>query len=274
MGKKVRWALLILSLLLLAGCARQQEPAPAPSPTPEHLELPAIQGEGALSEAARRVMQPYEEQLRKVAERSVENLSFTIPGSMLNLLVQDAEAAGAEPREGYYRFSWRQGGRFAYEATVDDAPEIESVTPDPRDEAPMDHQLNGDYAVAGGGLFERVRSYNVAEGLTGGQMEISDSLNGEVTGHEYFSFSVRGDQFYFVDATLNITINKDGEETEEGFLVAAGVLRPDSLEILEYAAANPAQFPDPATMDWGRFAAGVQPVSRVSAQGDAVTLAP
>ena len=138
----------------------------------------------------------------------------------------------------------------------------------------MDNQLNGDYAVSGGGLFERVRSYEIAETVTRGRMEISDTLNGEVTGHEYFAFSVRDGNLYFVDATLNITINADGEDAQDGFLTAVGVLRPDSLEIVECVYDVPEQFPDPAKVNWAQFIAQATPLGHLSAQGENVTVSP
>ncbi|MBR0408955.1 MAG: hypothetical protein IJI53_13050 [Clostridia bacterium] len=266
--------LLFLVLLLLSGCGKEEEKELTPSPTPEHLEAPTIAGDGPLAEAAKAVMAVYEDELSLVAAQSLDNLTYAIPGSMINQFLQDAQASGAEPADGYYRFSRTQGGDYTYETTVDDAPEIEAVTPDPRDETPMDNQMNGDYAVSGGGVFERVRSYEIAEPLTRGRMEISDTLNGQVTGHEYFAYSVRDGNLYFVDASLNITIGMDGQGTQDGFLTAVGVLRPDSLEILECLYTDPDQFPDPAKVNWAQFTAEAKSLSRLSAQGENVTVSP
>ena len=272
--KKTIW-LLILMLICLSGCVdKKEEKEVSPSPTPEHLEAPVIQGDSELAEAAKAVMSVYADELRAVASKSFENLTYTIPGNAINQFIQDVQTSGEKPAEGYYRFSWTQSGDYTYETTVDDAPEIESVTPDPRDETPMDHQLNGDYAVSGGGMFVRVRSYEIAETVTSGRMEISDTLNGEVTGHEYFAFSVRGGDFYFVDATLNISIDINGKETQDGFLTAVGVLRSDSLEILECLFTEHDQLPDPANLNWAEFIAGINPISRVSAHGENVTVSP
>ena len=138
----------------------------------------------------------------------------------------------------------------------------------------MDNQLNGDYEVSGGGRFERVRSYEFAETVTRGRMEISDSLNGEITGHEYFAFSVRDDSLYFVDAALNIIIDESGLHEQDGFIAAVGVLRPDGLDILECAYTDPEQFPDPAKVNWSEFTASIHPITRLSAQGENVTFFP
>ena len=274
MRKHIVLWLLLLMPLLLAACGKEEVEEVSPSPTPEHLEAPSIQGEGKLAETAKNIMSAYEEELSAVAAKSLDNLTYTIPGNVINQFIQDAQASGAEPADGYYRFSWTQSGDYTYETTVDDAPEIEAVTPDPRDEAPMDNQLNGDYEVSGGGLFERVRSYEFAETVTRGRMEISDSLNGEVTGHEYFAFSVRDGSLYFVDATLNITIDESGLHTQDGFITAVGVLKPDSLDILECAYSDPEQFPDPAKVNWSEFAASAHPITRLSAQGENVSIFP
>ncbi|MBR3109475.1 MAG: hypothetical protein IKH30_20145 [Clostridia bacterium] len=274
MRKQKAVCLLILLMLLFSGCGNEDAKDAAPSPTPEHPEAPVIVGEGELAEAAKAVMSVYAEELSAVAARSLENLTYTIPVTLINQFILDAQAANAEPADGYYRFSWSERGDYTYETTVDDAPEIESVTPDPRDETPMDSQLNGDYAVSGGGLFERVRSYEIAETVTRGRMEISDTLNGEVTGHEYFAFSVRDGNLYFVDATLNFTIDQDGFSAQAGFLTAVGVLRADSLETVECAYTDPEQFPDPAKVNWAEFIASAEPINRLSAQKDQVTISP
>ena len=269
----VLWLLLLIPLLL-AACGKEEVKEVSPSPTPEHLEAPVIQGEGKLAETAKNIMSAYEEELHAVAAKSLNNLTYTIPGNVINQFIQDAQASGSEPADGYYRFSWTQSGDYTYETTVDDAPEIDAVTPDPRDEAPMDNQLNGDYEVSGGGRFERVRSYEFAETVTRGRMEISDSLNGEITGHEYFAFSVRDDSLYFVDAALNIIIDESGLHEQDGFIAAVGVLRPDGLDILECAYTDPKQFPDPAKVNWSEFTASIHPITRLSAQGENVTFFP
>lgn len=274
MRKRKLIGLLMLAILLLGGCGKEEEKDISPSPTPEHLEAPVIQGEGEAAEAAKAVMSAYAVEISVVAAGSPDNLTYAIPGNALNQFIRDVQASGAVPADGYYRFSWSQGGNYTYETTVDDAPEIESATPDPRDETPMDSQLNGDYAVSGGGIFERVRSYEIADTVTRGRMEISDSLNGEITGHEYFSFSVRDGELYFVDATLNFNIDGDGENEQEGFLTAVGVLRSDSLEILECVFTAPEQFPDPAKMNWAQFTAEAKPVSSLFAQGENLTVSP
>lgn len=275
MRKRKTILLLIVILICLSGCGEKKEEKDVlPSPTPEHLEAPVIQGDGQLAETAKAVMSVYAEELSIVASRSFENLTYTIPGNMINQFIQDVRASNEEPVDGYFRFSRTQSGDYTYETTVDDAPEIEFVTPDPHDETPMDHQLNGDYAVSGGGLFERVRSYEMAETATHGRMEISDMLNGEVTGHEYFAFSVREGDLYFVDATLNITIDSNGKKTQDGFLTAVGILRADSLEILECIFTDRDQLPDPAKVNWAQFIAEAKPVSRLSAQGENVTVSP
>lgn len=275
MRKQKIICLLFLIVLLLNGCGKKEEPVDvSPSATPEHMEAPVIVGESALAKTAKSVMSVYADELSAVAARSLDNFTYTIPVSILNQFILDVQASGTEPEDGNYRFSWTQRGDYTYETTVDDAPEIDAVTPDPHDETPMDNQLNGDYAVSGGGLFERVRSYDFSQTVTRGRMEISDSLNGQMTGHEYFAFSVRDGIFYFVDATLNFSIGNDGASAQQGFLTAVGVLRSDSLEIIECEFTDPEQFPDPSRMNWAEFSAWVKPLSRLYAQGENVTVSP
>ena len=53
-----------------------------------------------------------------------------------------------------------------------------------------------------------------------------------------------------------------------------GVLRPDGLDIIEYHIDDLTQLPDPGALDVNSLAASVEIVSRLTAQGDQVTLFP
>ena len=110
MRKHIVLWLLLLMPLLLAACGKEEVEEVSPSPTPEHLEAPTIQGEGKLAETAKNIMSAYEEELSAVAAKSLDNLTYTIPGNVINQFIQDAQASGAEPADGYYRFSWTQSG--------------------------------------------------------------------------------------------------------------------------------------------------------------------
>ena len=278
MRKRYLWIILLLSALLLSGCGAKKEAESAPASTSAADSQPTARPQGQLAETARTILAVYEQELGFVASQSPYNLTYTIPGDILNQMALDAQETGAVPADGRYVFTRRESGRFTYESTSEEAlnewTDEEAATPDPAEEAPMDSQLNGDYAVSGGGLFDRVRSYDAAEDLTSGVVEITDSLNGAVTGSERFSFALRGQELYFTDATLDQTSDMDGVQMQEGYLAAVGVLRPDGLDIVEYRISDLALLPDPATLNWASFSVSVTPQTSLSAQGDQVQSQP
>ena len=278
MRKRYLWIILLLSALLLSGCGAKKEAEIAPASTSAADSQPTARPQGQLAETARTILAVYEQELGFVASQSPYNLTYTIPGDILNQMALDAQETGAVPADGRYVFTRRESGRFTYESTSEEAlnewTDEEAATPDPAEEAPMDSQLNGDYAVSGGGLFDRVRSYDAAEDLTSGVVEITDSLNGAVTGSERFSFALRGQELYFTDATLDQTSDMDGVQMQEGYLAAVGVLRPDGLDIVEYRISDLALLPDPATLNWASFSVSITPQTSLSAQGDQVQSQP
>ena len=267
MRKSIKICVLALAALLLTGCAAKQaeEAAPVSAAADDHAQTQAVQG--PLAERVQTLMSNYAEELRLVAAQSPENLTYTIPGDMLNQMGADAWETGAKAENGRWRFTWRQTGDFSYAASADDAAE---PTPDPADETPMDSQLNGDYAVSGGGVFIRERAYDVAEDLSFGEIIISDSLNGGETGSEVFRFRVRDGQLYFADAVLNLSADMDGLTIQSGFLAAVGVLRADGLEIVEFSIPTLDDLPDPATLNMNSLLTKVTPLSHLSAQKDQV----
>ena len=138
----------------------------------------------------------------------------------------------------------------------------------------MDNQQMGDFSASGGGLFERARAYDVAADLTDGAAEMTDTLNGGVTGHELFSFAVEGDCLYFVDAMLDQAVGLDGVEATSRYLVAAGVLRRDGLEIVEFTVPGRDQVPPASAASWSGLLSSVSPLSHITAQGERVTTSP
>lgn len=275
MRKKAVWAvLLVFAAMLLGGCGAAPKDAPADETQP--TENPASAPRGALGERAAALMAPYEEELKLVEEKYPYCLTYRVPGDVLAQMASDAQAAGAEPAEGRWRFTWRQRGDYSYQSTAEEAMELAGedagATPDPADEAPMDSQLNGDYEVSGGGLFERARTYDAAEDLSAGEAEFTDTLNGHETGREVFRFCVRDGKLYFADAVLDLVSGLDGLAIRDGYLVTVGVLRADGLEIVEYHLDDLSDLPDPAALDWQRFVSSVTPLSRLSAQKDSVGL--
>lgn len=246
---------------ILSGCQSAQPAQDTPSPTPQAVVATQTPVSGsALSLAVQALLSPYDAALNQVSIQSPANMDYTIPGDLLRQMVLDAEAAGAAAADGRYQFFWRQSGNYAYESTAEEP----SATADPADEAPMDSQLMGDYAVSGGGLFERVRAYDVLETLQSGRIEIVDTLNGAQTGHEAFSFAVRGDRLYFADAVLDMAAGVDSVAIQKGYLAAVGYLAPDGVDIIEYHIDDLQQLPDPAALDMAQLSASVEVLTRLN----------
>ncbi len=273
MGKRKGLLILLLAAaaLALSGCGGQKEDA-QPTAGPQSAQEQATDGpsraRGPLADGVRALMEPYAETLAQAAEKN-GGLAYTIPGDILNQMALDAEAAGAQAREGRWRFSWREAGDYSYEATAWDAMDQygqDGATPDPADETPLDSQLTGDYAVTGGGLFDRERTYDVWEDLSGGTAEFTDTLNGRTTGHELFRYCVRSGELIFADAALDAAVEAGGAFAQGSYLAAVGVLRTDGMEWAEYPISDPTQLPDPGTLDWSRFLLSVSPDSHVSVQ--------
>ena len=273
MGKrKGMLILLLIAALALSGCGEQKENAAATT-GPDAGQEPGgsvlTQAQGELADSVRALMKPYAETLTQAAQKNGESLAYTIPGDILAQMALDAEAAGAEAQEDRWRFTWLEAGDYTYEATAWDAMDQyaqSDATPDPADETPLDSQLTGDYAVTGGGLFDRERTYDVSADLSGGSAVFTDTLNGETTGYELFRFCVRKDELIFADAALDAAMQADGTSAGSSYLAAVGVLRTDGLELVEYVIQDPDQLPDPGTLDWSRFLLSVSPVSQVSMQ--------
>ncbi len=264
--------LLLIAALALSGCG-EQKGSVSPTAGPDAGQEPGgsvlAQAQGELADSVRALMEPYAETLAQAAQKSGESLAYTIPGDILAQMALDAEAAEAEALEDRWRFTWRQSGDYSYEATAWDAMDQytqSDATPDPADETPLDSQLTGDYAVTGGGLFDRERTYDVSADLSGGMAVFTDTLNGQTTGYELFRFCVRKDELVFADAALDAAVQSDGTSAEKSYLAAVGVLRKDGLELVEYVIQDPEQLPDPGTLDWSRFLLSVSPTSHVSMQ--------
>ena len=272
MKKRCLWALLILTALLLSGCgngaAKEAEPTPEPTEAPS-TPIPTAVVRGALADQVRALLSPYEAALAQAAQENPDSIAYTIPGDVLMQMAQDAVDLRVSASGGRYAFTWHSQVESAYVATMDDAQEemdilLPGVTPDPENDAPIDSQQFGDYAVAGGGLFDRTRSYDVAENLQSGAAEITEELNGERTGYERFSFALRGSDLYFVDVSLDVAAHLDELVIRDGYLVAVGVLRHGGLEIVEYHVDSQAAIPDPASLNLNQILSAVTPDRRVS----------
>ena len=278
MKKGAVWALLLVILLVLGGCAaREAEDGPAPS-SPPASPAPTDAPSGAAADAVNALLSPYRAEMERVAPQSGGHAAYAIPEQVLGQMSRDAQAVGAEEKNGRWQFSIEETGEHIYQSSAMDLyesdPSLLSATPEPGDETPQDRQLMGDYETSGGGAFGRVRSYDAAADLSSGQAEFTDTLNGETTGHERFSFALRDGKLYFVDAAMDLTADLDTLENLGKYLVAAGYLSKDGLDVIEYETTDVSALPDPHTMDYAALLASVTPLDRISDQNGRVTLYP
>ncbi len=274
---------LLLLSLLLSGCGGQPAPAApkeTPLPTAPPQQAPTVDAQGKLADAARALLAPYQREISLAAEQSPLLLTYAIPGDLISQMARDAEEAGAAPDNGRYTFTWRQSGKHTYTASALQIRQIEEAaetTPDPRasSEPVMDNQLMGDFSASGGGVFDRSRAYDVSEKLTDGTAEITDTLNGKTTGHELFSFTVENGSLYFVDATLDQAVDLDGLVATDRFLVAAGVLRENGLDIVEYSVPSQADVPSASRQSWEQLLDQAPAfLSRLQIEGQSVKVSP
>lgn len=271
--------LFLLLAVLLAGCSKEENPQkPLPTPTPAAVEAPDVVAQGQLADAARSLLSPFESYLSQVAQQSKNNLSYTIPSDLFAKMASDAQEMNVSPVNGFYQFTWRQSGQHSYLATglevqeelnslATEAPEILIA-----DDAPMDDQRMGDFVATGGGLYDRSYAYQVQDDLSFGTAEITNTLNGEITGHEIFSFCVKNDQLYFVYAARELTATLDILESNGEYLVTAGVLGKNSVETVDYLASGKEQIPSADALDINALLSSVSPLARLSAQGNQITV--
>lgn len=282
MKKHALLGLLLCVCLLTAGCGGEKA-APAaeatPLPTAPPAQAPAVTAQGKLAQTARALMAPYQDEIIVAAAGSPAVLTYAIPGDLINQMAQDAREVGAEAQEGRYRFTWRSSGRHTYTASAMQIEQIEEAaetTPDPMAarEPVMDNQLMGDFSATGGGTFERARAYDAAEDLSEGRAEITETLNGALSLHELFSFAREGGCLYFVDAALDQAVDIDGLVATSRYLVAAGVLRRDGLDIIEFIVPDEAQVPAASAAAWGQILSSYTPLTRLTVEGARVQVTP
>ena len=270
MKKKGRTLAALAGLaLLLSGCGAGPAGTDAtPSPTPIVVEVEKVAAQGPVAEGARKLLSSYDRVLERAAQGAGGLISYTIPGDLLSKMAQDAEEMGVQAVNGRYQFTWRQGGTHVYEATGLEAKE--ELAAEPTDagridtDAPMADEELGDLDVTGGGTYDRSYSYDVAEDFSGGQIEVTERLNGEITGHELFTFSQRSDGLYFADAALDLTANLDTLESLGVYLVAAGRLQKNRVDIIEYQVSSLSDVPSAAAMDWDTLKSTVTPLDAIA----------
>lgn len=277
MRKRVLCCLLIMTLVLLCGCGSPEKSADAPAealPAAAPTAAPA----GPTAQAVEKLLSRYRAETARVSAQAGGDAACLIPSQVLAQFALDAQTAQAKAEDGRWVFSVRETGDHTYESTAMDLyksdPSLLSATPDPADETPQDHQLMGDYDVTGGGLFVRVRAYDAAESLSAGSAEFTDTLNGETTGHELFSFSVRDGKLYFTDAAMILTAGLDGLEDHGKYLVAAGWISPDGLDVIEYESDGAERLPDPATLEIAALLTAVTPLTRVQDAQGRISISP
>ena len=277
MQKKRLFLLLALCAALLCGCA-SSAPAPEATQTPAPIEVPQVEAQGAAARAARAVLAPYDDQLQKIADAATGNISYTIPGSLLDKMTADAEAMSISPDGGRYQFTWRQAGDYSYSVSALDvqtalASENAEAAPTPENDTPRSDSYLGDDTTQGGGSIDRAYVYDTAADFSQGRIEITETLNGETTGNETFTFVKRGDTLYFADAAPLLTADLDELEISNEFLIVIGKYEKNRVEIIEYHAPA-AHIPDASSMDFDALAASVRPISHLIAQGNSITITP
>lgn len=282
MKKRAYLAGLLLLTLFLSGCAGDPAPvSPTPTPSPAALPdiTPAPEAQDPLADAARALLSPYQAAVSLAAQQSPTLLTYAIPGDLIGQMARDAQELGVSPEEGRYHFTWSQSDRHTYTADALHIAQIEAaaaLTPDPQStgEPVMDNQQMGDFSATGGGVFDRTRAYDVSETLSEGSAEITETLNGALSLHELFSFSAEDGSLYFVDALLDQAVGMDGLEATSRYLTAAGVLRPDGLDIIEFSVPGREQIPAASAAAWQALQGSVTPLSRLKVEGSQVQILP
>ena len=276
--KTKRLALILaLCTALLCGCAASA-PAPDADETPQPTQTPRPAALGAAAQAARAMLAPYDGQLQKIADAATGNISYAIPGSLLDKMAADAEAMNIVPDGGRYQFTWRQSGDYTYSVSALEvqtalAAENADTQPTPENDAPRSDSYLGDDTTQGGGSIDRAYAYDIAADFSQGRIEITEILNGETTGNETFTFMKRGDTLYFADAAPLLTADMDALAISNEFLIVIGKYEKNRIEILEYQAPANA-VPDAETMDFEALAASVRPITHLTAQGNTVAVTP
>ena len=150
------------------------------------------------------------------------------------------------------------------------------ATPSPdviaQDYDPMEDQNTGDFVAAGGGDYDRSYAYDVASDLSSGSIEITNTLNGEITGHELFTFCVWQNQLLFSYGAMELTANLDTLESTGTYLVTIGKIEKNAADIIDYLVYSKSDIPNAVTMDFGTLAASVSPSARISGRGNQIQI--
>lgn len=263
----------LMLCLLLAGCGKQDTAPTQTQPTAAPVAAAPIESTHPLGTLAQQVMAPYDSILYQIDAAGTPSISHTIPGDMFKQLSQAAQRQQALPHGGRYTFTTLQSSTHTYQATAMEATAAltDTSTPNPSDETPMDGTKMGDYAVTGGGRYERTFQWDVAQDLSQGRIEITTVLNGQNTGSEVFLFSRRSDGLYFVDAAADLTVDVDILQSSGTYLVAAGRMTNDAVDILEYHVTGLEQLPIPELMDFDNLRYTIDAMTTLHATPDNVS---
>lgn len=234
--------------LMLSGCGQAPAKDAAAAPT-QPGSPPRIESSGEVAQKVKNLLAPYQQAVQRLSQAAQAGIDYTIPGSLMETMAAQAEEKNVRAENGRYRFTYEQSRTAVYRFSGLEVTQ-EMETPQPDNEVPMGEGSISDLAVTGGGDYRREYVYDVAEDMQDGRMEVTETLNGEVTGHEVFTFCKRADGFYFVDAAPEMSVNVDTLDMTGEWLVTIGRWREDRAETAEYRLPAGEAFPDAASLDF------------------------
>lgn len=253
--KKKTGAAALLLCLLLTGCAKTPPSDLSATLLPSTpVSIPQVESTGEIAQKARALLAPYQSAVESLSQSAQAGIAYTIPSSLMETMAAQAEEMGVHAENGRYRFTYEQSSTAVYRFSgLEVTQEMETARPD--DEAPMGEGSISDLMVLGGGDYRRVYSYDLDESLQSGRMEITETLNGEETGHEVFAFCVRQDGFVFVDAVPDMSAELDALTLTGGTWITVGRWTADKAETAEYRTVSENGIPAPESLDWDQLTA-------------------
>ena len=247
-----RWlplCFLFVLCVLLSGCAAAPNAEGIAAPTAAPVEMPKAADAGPITQTAQKVLAPYTESLERLGWQNPGCISHTIPGSLLLQMAETAQRLNVKPENGRLRFSETQSAVSVYQAT---GLEVTSgmETQEPGSETPMGEGSISDLSVSGGGHYERRYAYDAAENLTSGTVEIAETLDGESTGRERFSYDVSAEGLRFIDVASEMTVQEDSLVHIGTYLVTVGHIQKEKAEIIEYLTEDEGTVPSLSEDGW------------------------
>ncbi len=248
------WALLILCLCLgLSGCSspgKEAEPTAAPTATAGNT----VRGTYSAMKKAWLLDSSVYSALNG---RCTASFMWTVPRDVLSQAALDLTGAAGTAEGDMVRYTVSVTSNSSYTATGMDPGVLDAVSAagdgdteeDPSGDGEMVTELMGDFAMEGGGEYERGAVWLLSPDWLRGEAEITMSLNGEESGEEHFAFLVRDDVLYFYDAAENATLFDDegADVSEPTWLITCGQVGQDSARIAEYTGTSGA-LPGPESL--------------------------